>query len=287
MIHEEHWWIVFSRYIYNYGIGIFNVAIGFCYAIVGILFGLNKHILNNKIHSNTLGWIVLISTVFLSVVQFLKQNKKDKSILQLERTNGVQSEKIQKLENQIQTINKNSKEIFDVHLSYLFLKLALGDNDRISLYKYEGEKFFIIGRYSSNPELKKVTRASYPKEGLISKAWEEKKFFKVDGIPVPNISSRTKFRNGFYKIINDIAPIEENTLWNMKMKSRSFYLKAFDDFNGLQRTSILVIESKNERAFLENNLDNIIDEEEKKLVAFVEKVDWKLPDIINAVNVGF
>jgi len=284
---EDSWFNKFTKYIYNYGLGILNIFIGILYAIIGILFGLNKLILYNKVHTNNVGGRLFGLTIILRIIQFIKQNKKDKSILDFEESNNLQAEKIQKLENQIQKINKNSIEIVEIHLAYLFLKLKLGDNERVSLYKFINDEFYILGRYSTNPEIKRKSRSSYPKEGMISKAWEEKKYFKNNGIPVPH-SKRLKFRSGYFKVINEIARITEETVWNMKMKSRSFYLRAFDEFNGLERTSIIVIESKNDNAFIENEIDEILNQdEEKKLVAFVEKIDWDFPNINNAKQSGF
>ncbi|CAI8914631.1 hypothetical protein [Chryseobacterium sp. IT-36CA2] len=287
MSYEDHWWSKSTRYIYNYGLGLFNIIIGILYALIGILFGINKEIFGKKIHSYTLGWVLLCIALILSLIQFFKQNKKDKSILNLEKINNSQSENIQKLENQIQKINQNSIDIVEIHLAYLFVKLGLGDNERISIYKFINDQFYVLGRYSSNPELKTKSRRNYKKEGLINKAWELKKYFKNNGIPLPD-KNRTKFRRGYYKILNDIAPIEEETVWKMKMKSRSFYLRAFDDLNELARTSIIVIESKNDNAFQESDIDDKLSiEEEKKLVAFVEKIDWNFPNIENAEQNGF
>jgi hypothetical protein len=287
MSYEDHWWSKLTRYIYNYGLGLFNIVIGILYALIGILFGINKEVFEGKIHSNTLGWILLGIAVVLSLIQFFKQNKKDKSLLNLEKINNSQSENIQKLENQIQKINQNSIDVVEIHLAYLFVKLGLGDNDRISIYKFINDQFYVLGRYSSNPELKNKSRRNYKKEGLINKAWELKKYFKNSGIPAPD-PNRTKFKRGYYKILNEIAPINEETVWKMKMKSRSFYLRAFDDLKELARTSIIVIESKNDNAFQESDIDHKLNsEEEKKLVAFVEKIDWNFPNIENAEQNGF
>src|SRR5690606_33678843 len=105
--------------------------------------------------------------------------------------------------------------------------------------------------------------------------------------PEPD-SKRTKFRSGYYRIISSIAKIDEETVWNMKMQSRSFYIKAFKDMMNLEQTSIIDVESKNDKGFEEVDIDTVLNEdEEKRLVSFVEKIDWDFPNINKAKEQGF
>lgn len=258
-----------------------------CFALVGILFSLNKDIFWGKIHSNTLGWYGLIITIISSGFYIVKQSKYSSSKVKIEKDKKVLEEKIQGLENKLAMINSNSIEIVEINLAYLFQKLGLSNHDRITLYKFINEEFFILGRYSTNNEKRKRSRKSYKKEGLIFRAWNESKYFKNSGIPAA-ATKRTKFKSGYYKTINAEASIDEETVWNMKMKSRSYYIKTLKDLNGLEQTSIIVIESTQEKAFVESTIDTIFNiDEEKRLVAFVEKIDWDFPNISNAIENGF
>jgi hypothetical protein len=268
------------------------------FAIIGILFELNTVVTRYEINTKTIGWILFAFVIILTVIQIVQQVKETKSLEKIEREktgeiNSLKVEKseldikIQNLESQISKINNNSIDIVEIHLAYLFEKMKLGSNERISLYKLIKDEFYVLGRYSSNPELKKRSRNSYKKEGLIFRAWQEIKFFKNSGIPIAD-SKRTKFKNNYYKVINDFAQIDEETVWNMKMKSRSFYIKAFKDLMNLEQTSIIVIESKSDKAFEEANIDSTLNQdEEKRLVAFVEKIDWDFPNINKALEKGF
>ena len=264
-----------------------NLINTICFVLVGILFSLNKDIFWGKIHSNSLGWWVLILTIISSGFYIIKQSNYSSSIERIEKDKKVLEEKIQGLENKLAKINSNSIEIVEIHLAYLFQKLGLSNNERITLYKFINDEFFVLGRYSTNHEKRKRSRKSYKKEGLIFRAWNESKYFKNNGIPASS-TRRGKFKSGYYKIINAEAPIDEETVWNMKMKSRSFYIKTLKDLNGLEQTSIIVIESTLEKAFEESTIDSIFDiDEEKRLVAFVEKIDWDFPNISNAKEKGF
>lgn len=285
-------------HIYEHYLPYWNGVNILSFTIVGILFSLNSNVFWDKIHSNKLGWILFVITITSSIwytakqvlnsttiEKLEKQNKKEISKLTNEKVNL--DFKIQRLENQISKINNNSIEIVEIHLAYLFEKMNFSNNERVTLYKFINDKFYVLGRYSSNPELKKRGRSSYNKEGLIFKAWQETKFFKSSGIPIAD-TRRGKFKSGYYRIINELALINEETLWNMKMKSRSFYIRAFKDLNNLEQTSIIVIESKKDKAFEEDSIDTRLNnDEEKRLVAFVDKIDWDFPNINKAKEKGF
>lgn len=288
-----------QNHIYEHYLPYWNGINTLFFAIVGILFSLNRYIFWNKFHSNTLGWILFVIIIISSILHIRKQvlysktiekieNDRDEKIENLNKEKTSVDVKIQGLENQLAKINNNSIDIVEINLAYLFEKMNLGNNERMSLYKFIDDKFYVLGRFSSNPELKRRGRSSYKKEGLIFKAWQLGKFSKISGIPLCNMSNRKNFRKGYYKSLNDIALIDEETVWKMKMKSRSFYLKALKDSNNVENTSIIVIESLNENGFNLDDIDSKLNsDEERKLVTFVEKIDWIFPDLANAKEIGF
>ena len=295
---ENTTWGKIQNHIYENYLPYLNGLNTVIFAVIGILFELDTMIPKVNLNTKTVGWILFVIVILLTVFQIAKQIEESKTIEKLEKERNEKIEslqgdknnldvKIQKLENQLSKINNNSIDIVEIHLAYLAEKMKLGSNERITLYKLISDQFYVLGRYSSNPELKKRSRSNYEKEGLIFKAWQEIKFFKNSGIPVAD-NRRTKFKKNYYKIINYIAPIDEETVWNMKMKSRSFYIKSFKDLMNLEQTSIIVIESKNDNAFEEAHIDLALNQdEEKRLVAFVEKIDWDFPNINNALEIGF
>ena len=258
-----------------------------CFTLVGILFSLNRYVFWDKIHSNTLGWLVLFAMIISSGVYIIKQAKNSSTVENITNEKKILAEKIQGLENKLSQINSNSIEIVEIHLAYLAEKMNLTNNERITLYKFINDEFYVLGRYSISHEKRKRSRKSYKKEGLIYRAWNDSKYFKNSGIPLP-ATRRTKFRTGYYKAINSEAQIDEETVWKMKMKSRSFYIKTLKDLNGLEQTSIIVIESVLDNAFVEATIDSIFnDDEERRLVAFVEKIDWDFQKISNVSEIGF
>ncbi|OBW40048.1 hypothetical protein AB670_03611 [Chryseobacterium sp. MOF25P] len=295
---ENTWLGRTQNHIYEHFLPYWNGINTLLFTIVGILFSLNREILWGKIHSNTLGWILFILIIGSSIWHIAKQisnsktiekieKEKDGKIFSLEEDKRIHDVTIQNLENKISKINNNSIEIVEIHLAYLAEKMKLTSNERITLYKFINDEFYVLGRFSKNPELKKRSRNSYKKEGLIFKAWQETKFFKNSGIPEPD-NKRNKFKSGYYRVISSLAKINEETVWNMNMKGRSFYIKALKDMMNLEQTSIVVVESKNDRGFEEVDIDMVLNQdEEKRLVAFVEKIDWDFPNINKAKEQGF
>lgn len=283
----ESKFIRLSKYLDENGLEIGNtITNGFVYALVGIFFGINRTFLDARVDSKTIAIILLFLGFAINLIFYFKQTEKIKSLNHLNITNEAQAETIQNLENRIQEIQKNYTEIFNEHLAYLFIKLELKDSERISMYKFENDKFYIIGRYSLNPNLKKIRRRFYKSnEGLISKAWQDGEYFLNS--TVPDYGQNSTARRKTHTFFNNLAPISKETCNNITMKSKSFYLKAFMNSKGIERTSIIVIESENPHAFTKEKLDLIITEEEQKLSSFIDKMDWNFPNEHNAENTGF
>lgn len=286
MINESKFIKAF-KYIDEHGLEFSNTLVnGFLYAIVGILYSINHKIFWSQVEPKTLALILLILGFLINIYFYYRQSKKTKSINDLKNANDQCLEKIQLLENQIQQIHRNYSEIFNEHLASLFFKLRLTDSDRISMYKYQDDKFYIIGRYSSNPVLKTIRRRYYnSNQGLIAKAWQEGIYFLNSG--VPEYGAKLKHKKSIHAFFNSIYQIDYSVIENITMKSKSFYLKAFMDSRGIQRTAIIVIESEKSKAFEIDDLNKIINDEENKLTAFIENIDWNFPTLDNAKNTGF
>lgn len=295
---EKTKWGKFQNDIYEHYLPYWNGGNTIILSIVSILFSLNGKSFLEALKSNKIGFGILLLTIISSVAYIYKQVKNSKTIEALEskKNQEIQSLnqnqddlnlKIQQLESQLSKINSNSIEMIELNLAYLYEKMNLNNNARITLYKFINDEFFILGRYSKNAELKKRGRNSYKKEGLIFKAWQEGKYFKTNGIP-SHQNKNGNFNKKYYDTLNKIAPIDKTTIINMNMKSRSFYLKTFENINGLESTSIIVIESLDENAFEENVIDSILNiDEQNRLVTFVEKIDWVFPNINEAQQKGF
>lgn len=274
-----------AKFLDDYGLEFSLLVInGLGYTFIGILFELDKLIFWGKIHSQTLGWILFVVAIISNILLGIKLFNKKKSKNSLIKQNRDLSEKIQNLENSIDELHKNNLEIFNEHLAALFYKLDLTENERISFYKHQNNKFHIVGRYSSNPKLAEKNRKYYNSdEGFISLAFQQGDYLLNEGVP--------EFKNGskqaYYTFIRTKCEIPLDSLKKIKMKSRSFYLYAFKDSKGLVRNSIIVFESLDSGNFEKEAIDKNLIQEKTKFLSFIERIESDLPELKNANEKGF
>jgi hypothetical protein len=287
MVNKESWFLQKSKFIDEYGLEFSNVLFnGFSYAAVGLLYSSNKTLIWEFLTFKRLSYLLLLVSVIVNIFFFINQKKKSKSLKSFEEDSNKKALKIQSLENKIQSIHKNYTEIFNEHLASLYFKLKLSNDSRISMYKLENDNFYIIGRYSINPDLYKINRNYYPSnQGLIALALSNGNYFLNTG--VPEYGNKPRQKTIVFNFFNSISPIDRDVFDKITMKSKSFYLRALLDPKNIQRTSIIVIESTKNKAFEKEDIDAIIEDEENKLTSFVEKIDWNLPSLVNAQVKGF
>lgn len=259
-----------GRQLDDYGAEILSLTInGLGYAIIGILYELNKDIFWGKIHSHELGLYLLIAVFFGSLIIGLRIIKKRKSLSIIGQEKEELGKKVQQLENDIDVLLAQQSDFFKVLLSNLFYKLELNANERISIYKHEKDKFIILGRYSSNPELKKIRRKFYDEsEGFINKAWTS----ETGELEITELPDYEDDKRGYYKNICDVHPISREVFSDIRMKSRCYYLKAITGHNNIDRIAVVVFESLVPDCFDNQQVNDILEAEERMIITFVSNM---------------
>ena len=186
--------------------------------------------IKNLIDSHKILWIVL-SGFF--VWAWIQTNKNFKSKNDFE-------EQIQSLSEQSNVLKSNFDAIPENMIKNLFKYFQLGNNDRITVYRVKDSEWFIpVGRFSDNPNFKKNGRTKYPiNEGYIGKCWSNEEVIERN---LPN------FNKGHARYLEQVSRrsnVNEETLKNLEMKSRSFYCRRLA-FNGEEALAVIVIESLN------------------------------------------
>lgn len=166
-------------------------------------------------------------------IQKIKKLKEEVSIVKQEKE-SVENEK----EFYALTIEDNQKYF----LIMLYRKLGLMESDRISLYYRNSidKDFEIVARYSTSNRFKDHSRPTYPhNQGYISKCWETKDDdFYISNIPEESYTVNIEH---FAKEMK----MDVSTLKNLKMKSRSFYIKNVKNNTRDKSIGVVVIESIN------------------------------------------
>lgn len=135
------------------------------------------------------------------------------------------------------------------------------NNGRVSIYLHQNNCFKLLGRYSNNPNYNSKGREIYPdNEGLISQGWLDS-VCVIDNIP--------QWKNNGQKYItyvNQIKPIDKDTILNMKMKSRSFYIKRIDNEDSRTPHGIIVIEQMSPTQIDNNMIIDVLEKHESNLI---------------------
>lgn len=183
--------------------------------------------------------ILIIAQIYIEYkkdienIQKIKKLKEEVSIVKQEKE-SVENEK----EFYALTIEDNQKYF----LIMLYRKLGLMESDRISLYYRNSidKDFEIVARYSTSNRFKDHSRPTYPhNQGYISKCWETKDDdFYISNIPEESYTVNIEH---FAKEMK----MDVSTLKNLKMKSRSFYIKNVKNNTRDKSIGVVVIESIN------------------------------------------
>ncbi len=274
-----------GRQLDDYGAEILSLTVnGLGYAIIGILYEIDKKIFWEKIHSQELGLYLLIIVFIASIWIGNRIIKKRKSLSIIENEKSELGKKVQQLENDIDILLAQQSDFFKVLLSNLFYKLDLNANERISIYKHEKDKFLILGRYSSNPELKKIRRKVYEEgEGFINKAW----ISETGELEIPQLPDYESDKRVYYKNICEVHPISKEVFNDIRMKSRCYYLKAITSHNNIDRIAVIVFESSTINRFDNQQINDILEAEERMIVTFVSNMKSMYSNSDLAQKMGF
>lgn len=271
---KDNWLHRVADFFSDYGSETLSVLCSIFLTVDSVLFSLDTSLKVFWMPIRFFAWIFLGISVILSVSAHCKTMMKSKSIASYENALEKQASKIQLLESTIEKYGEENYSLFKYVLVSLSKSLNFNGTDRVSIYKRQKGKFQIMGRYSINPEFDKINRRYYPdNEGFIAQALRNGEFF-VDNLP--------EFRDGnkeeYYRNVMKLCSIEKDVLRSINMKSRNVYCKALTDAAGTERKAIVVFESTQVGKFTPDKINAALVTEEVKLVAFVEKLKFKLPD---------
>jgi hypothetical protein len=175
---------------------------------------------------------------------------------------NVRSGRVEQLERENEALRRAVRdqgrdylEHCSKRLSFIAGQLGFRGSDRVSLYRFDGDNFVMIGRYSEQPELKVPGRAIYPAgQGVIGMAWRSAQGRSfVDNLPDPAANL------GAYKEENlrrfNFPP---EVVDGMAMKSRTIGAYVLKDLSGLGRAAVLVFESLEATRFTDADLGEVV-----------------------------
>lgn len=206
---------------------VLTISSGYLLALIGIKCNSDKIVFFNWTWEQISAPIVIISILMTLIGTILRIWRKGKLIPR------------EKLQQSLNNLKKEYYKLCSDNLKELFNSFFTKSegNGRVSIYKYEEDKFILIGRYSNNPIYNKTGRESYPSdEGFISIGWTNGEFI-INNLPVFSTHKRL-----YIQEVSEKCKIGTNTLNKLPMKSRSFYIKRIDNEDSRNPLGIIVFE---------------------------------------------
>ncbi len=190
------------------------------------------------------------------------------SVYQKSRMEGVFKIK-EKLKTLSSTLDKIKKEYYALcsnNIKSMFEDFFTTGEDRISIYRHEGNHFILLGRYSQSPQFNKRSTKPYSDdEGLIGRGWNEGEVFEN------NIRPWKGSGRDYNSDIKRICTISDDRLRSISMKSTAFYIRTLsDDDTAEDPDGIIVFESKNKNAVDKGKIQKMLSEKETSLLKFLQ-----------------
>lgn len=221
------------------------------------------------------GWILAFSCILYLTYKGVEARAKPR----LKKTQKDLKEAKEK--NSI--ISGQVRNLFDGYLYSLSTSLNFGiqdkNNERISLYIYDGKDSFIpCGRFSANPSYKQSKRQSYPEgEGCIAKGWENGWHFD-NRFPNPE---RTK---EYIDYCMNTYKVPRNTTRRINMKSSLYAVMSIKNNGDLY--GVIVVESTHKDRFKEQELKKILETQNNYLAESIKQLKEFIPTPKNASDRG-
>ncbi len=149
------------------------------------------------------------------------------------------SRKLDSLQLDYDRETKDYKSIAGNWMKTLIADLKCGGTrERASLYKFDGQVFFLLGRWSDNHDFNKPGRSSYrDKEGILGEAFRNNHAFD-DNLPDP----ATNGGEDYIKYHMKAWKLKRLDAVNLTMRSRCYAGFAIRDSQG-EKSHVLILES--------------------------------------------
>lgn len=133
------------------------------------------------------------------------------------------------------SLRKLHTELVTTHLKAAYRYIGLSTHDRISIYYEHGNEFYLLARYSQNPEYAKSHRQKFAlNQGVIGKAWQHQRHVERH---CPSFEKKAEY----IKHMSETYGFKEDQLLGFAMKSCRYVAVAISDADS--HTGVIVFES--------------------------------------------
>lgn len=172
--------------------------------------------------------------------------KKEEKLTRTERALDLSYEQIEGCESRLRELQS---ELVTSALKSAFRSLEMTTHDRISLYYESDDDFYLLSRYSQNPELCKNHRQKFSiNQGVISKAWQHRIHIEEACPPAANSDSYEAY-------MAEVYSYDAETTQAFAMKSCRYVGYAITDADA--PIGVLIFESINPDFFTGGRLSKL------------------------------
>lgn len=217
-----------------------------------------------------------VNALFLIVAK-IWTNKKisvlEKEIVEKDEIIKKQKEKL----TNYKLLRQNIDLIFKEHLKSIAKSLDFSQNERISLYIIDEDKFVRCARFSQNPKYNQPGRSSYPlNEGVIGEAWsKECEFFASFPDAQKNKEAYILKTNSKYKIPKDDVA-------NFSMFPRLILGYRISNHDKSDHNAIIIVESTNKNFSGQNNILVVLERNRDCLYELIRNFRVYIPALARA-----
>lgn len=179
-------------------------------------------------------FIIIVVLILIFLLRIVIEYDDDKNIKTL-------NEKLNRTNARLEDLSQRALSLPTDFLKLLYRDFNFGNQERISLYVYNNDKFKIIARYSANPVYNELGRTEYESnQGYISKCWKNNNgapYLFVSELPCSN-------KKSYYNKVCKESNIPEDILRKLNMKSRCYYIRMITSDVGYENPNgIIVLET--------------------------------------------
>ena len=275
--------------------GIFTICSGLVFFFASdegtrlLLFLFRKDCTEDAISSfqrKWVGWFFLgyaIIAILLIVVKVLTGKKisdLEDIIIELEDKIIKKDEIIERQKELLKNymlLKQNIDLIFDNHLKSIARSLCFSNNERISLYIVDNDKFVCCSRVSPSPKYKLRGRSSYPlNEGVIGEAWNNGVEFDV------RFPDANKDMASYIKYTKEKYGISEKTIRNFTMYPRVILGYRISNHDCSDHNAIVVVESTNKKNADKDRILTVLERNRECLYELIKDFHDFIPALARA-----
>lgn len=216
---------------------------------------IKSHIFNLILSKNI---FLLPILCFLLIVSSIASNLSSRTRQKIENENSILKYDKENLNQSLYEIqsknNQLHKELVETWLHTVFTQLCLCNSERVTIYFEYNDDFYLLGRYSIDPEYCKMhNRNKFPKDsGAIAKTWRNGQLVDVENCPSIEDDKEKYFEYQF-----DNYGYTQEKLNNISMRSCAFVGFSISDAG--KYIGVILFESVNHCIVNKNKSDDIID----------------------------